>query len=46
MYIIAWSPVIGVSGFWDWLLVGLGFALDIATYAAKPAQKMRGGYSY
>jgi hypothetical protein len=46
MYIIAWSPVIGVSGFWDWLLVGIGLALDIATYAAKPAQRMRGGYSY
>ncbi len=39
MFIIAWSPVVGVNGFWDWLLVGIGVALDIATYAAKPAQR-------
>ena len=27
----------GVSG-GEWILVGLGAALDVATYAAKPAQ--------
>ena len=37
MYLLAWSPVGGVSG-GEWILVGLGLALDIATYAAKPAQ--------
>ena len=42
MYIIAWSPVVGVDGFWDYLIVGIGVALDIATYAAKPAQRARG----
>ena len=35
MYIVAWSPVVGVDGFWDYV-VGLGVALDIATYAASP----------
>ena len=44
MYIIAWSPVVGISGFWDWALIVLGVALDIATYAAKPAQRMRSSY--
>jgi hypothetical protein len=37
MYLLAWSPVGGVSG-GEWLLVGFGVVLDIATYAAKPAQ--------
>ena len=37
MYLLAWSPVGGVSG-GEWFLVGLGVALDLATYAAKPAQ--------
>ena len=37
MYLLAWSPIGGVSG-GEWILVGLGVALDIATYAAKPAQ--------
>jgi hypothetical protein len=37
MYLLAWSPAGGVSG-GEWILVGLGLALDIATYAAKPAQ--------
>jgi hypothetical protein len=39
MYIAAWSPIVGVDGGWDYLLIALGIALDIATYAAKPAQK-------
>lgn len=37
MYLLVWSPLGGVSG-GEWVLVGLGVALDIATYAAKPAQ--------
>jgi hypothetical protein len=36
MYLLVWS-VGGVSG-GEWILVGLGAALDVATYAAKPAQ--------
>jgi hypothetical protein len=46
MYIIAWSPVVGVTGFWDWALVTLGIVLDVATYAAKPAQRMRTTSTY
>ena len=42
MYVIAWSPVGGVEGA-EWLLVGLGLALDIATYSARAA---RGKTSY
>jgi hypothetical protein len=34
MYLLVWSPVGGVSGA-EWILVGLGIAADIATYAAK-----------
>lgn len=37
MYLLAWSPGGGVSGS-EWILVGIGVALDLATYAAKPAQ--------
>ena len=37
MYLLAWSPG-GVSGA-EWLLVGIGVLLDVATYAAKPAQR-------
>ena len=37
MYLLAWSPVGGVSGA-EWIFVGLGVALDLATYSAKPAQ--------
>jgi hypothetical protein len=44
MFIIAWSPVVGISGFWDGVLIVIGVMLDIATYAAKPAQRMRGAY--
>jgi hypothetical protein len=41
MYLLAWSPVGGVSG-GEWVIVGLGVALDVATYAAKSA---RGRYA-
>ena len=46
MFIIAWSPIVGIDGFWDYVLIALGVALDIATYAAKPAQRMRGSHAY
>ena len=38
-YVIAWSPVGGVSDA-EWLFVALGFALDIASYSARGAQAM------
>jgi hypothetical protein len=37
MYLLVWSPSGGVSG-GEWILVGIGVALDVATYAAKPAR--------
>jgi hypothetical protein len=37
-YVLAWGPVYGVSGFWGWLLVALGFALDVATYSSRAAK--------
>jgi hypothetical protein len=46
MFIIAWSPVVGVDGFWDYVLVGLGVALDVMTYVMKPAQRMRTSSAY
>jgi hypothetical protein len=45
-YVIAWSPVGGVSG-GEWLFVALGFVLDAATYSSRRAQAMyrsRGAY--
>ena len=44
MYLLAWSPVGGVSGA-EWILVALGVMLDIGTYAAKPAQSRYAAYS-
>jgi len=44
MYIIAWSPVVGISGFWDVLLIVIGVLLDIASYAGKPAYDRRRAY--
>lgn len=40
-YVVAWGPVNGVSGFWDVLLIALGVSLDLAAYAAKPAQRYK-----
>ena len=40
-YVIAWSPVVGVSDA-GWLLVALGFVLDIATYSARSAKARYG----
>ena len=36
-YVLAWSAIGGVDGA-GWLLVALGFVLDIASYAARSAQ--------
>ena len=38
MYIIAWQPIVGINGFWDWLLIGIGITLDIASCVGKPAR--------
>jgi hypothetical protein len=46
VYVIAWSPVGGVSGA-EWLFVALGFLLDVATYSARRTQaiyRARGAY--
>lgn len=32
-WVIAWSPVFGVSGF-GWLIVALGLVIDISSYAS------------
>lgn len=37
MYLLMWSRAGGVSGA-EWILVGLGVALDVATYAARPVK--------
>ena len=36
-YVVAWGPVDAVSGA-GWLLVALGFAVDIASYSARAAK--------
>jgi hypothetical protein len=44
MYAIAYAPIVGVSGFWGYLLVALGIALDIGSYSASAYQRgMRQG---
>jgi hypothetical protein len=43
-YVIAWGPVDAVSGA-GWLLVALGFAVDLASYSARAAKnKYRSAY--
>ena len=42
MYLLAWSRPDGVSGA-DWILVAIGVAIDLAVYAAKPAQSRYAG---
>jgi hypothetical protein len=37
MYLLVWSPIGGVSG-GEWIIVGLGVALDVATYGARSAR--------
>ena len=36
-YVFAWGAVYGVSG-WGWVFVAIGLMIDVASYAAKPAQ--------
>jgi hypothetical protein len=36
MYILAWGPLHGVSGF-GWVIVAIGVFLDIATYSSRAA---------
>jgi hypothetical protein len=36
-YVLMWSAVGGVEG-WEWLIVALGFAADIATYSSRAAK--------
>ena len=36
-YVLAWGPLDGVSGA-GWLVVALGFAVDIATYSSRAAK--------
>ena len=36
-YVLMWSVVGGVEG-WEWLVVALGFAIDIASYSARAAR--------
>jgi hypothetical protein len=43
-YVLAWGPLDGVSGA-GWLLVALGFAVDIATYSSRAAKsRYQGAY--
>jgi hypothetical protein len=42
-YVIAWQPIVGIDGGWDYLLIVLGVVADIATYSARAA---RGKTSY
>jgi len=37
LFVIAWSPIGGVEG-WEWLLVALGVALDLASYGSRAAR--------
>jgi hypothetical protein len=40
-YVLAWSPVGGVSGV-EWLFVAIGLVADIATYSARKAGNLYG----
>ena len=42
MYLLMSSAAGGVSG-GEWIVVGLGVALDVGTYVAKPAQSRFAG---
>jgi hypothetical protein len=37
-YVLMWSAVGGVSG-WEWIVVALGFLLDLASYSGRLAQR-------
>ena len=36
-YLVVWSPIVGVDN-WEWIIVALGLALDVATYSSRAAQ--------
>jgi hypothetical protein len=36
-YVLVWTPIVDVEG-WEWLVVALGFAADIATYSSRAAK--------
>jgi hypothetical protein len=36
-YLVVWSPIVGVDG-WEWIIVALGLALDLATYSSRAAK--------
>jgi hypothetical protein len=36
-YVVVWSPIGGVEG-WEWLIVALGVAADVASYSARSAK--------
>jgi len=38
MYVVLWSPGGGVNG-WEWILVALGFVVDIGSYGGGGAQR-------
>jgi hypothetical protein len=35
-YLIVWSPIVGVDN-WEWIIVALGVAVDLATYSSRAA---------
>jgi hypothetical protein len=37
-YVLMWSPVGGVEG-WEWIIVALGVALDVASYSSRAARR-------
>ncbi len=36
-YLVVWSPIVGVDN-WEWIIVALGFLLDLATYSSRAAK--------
>ena len=36
-YVLVWSAVGGVEG-WEWIVVGIGVAADLATYSSRAAK--------
>jgi hypothetical protein len=36
-YLLVWSPVVGVDGA-EWIVVALGFLLDVVSYSSRAAQ--------
>ena len=36
-YVLVWSPIVGVDGA-EWIVVALGFVLDVLTYSGRAAR--------